>query len=154
MSAEKLSGSTFFIKRVFPVFWFGFLAMFVTIGLVSTTVDKKAFIPFLLMPLAMAVLGFFLFRALVWDLADEVSLLGDQLLVRKNGVEDRIRLADIMNVSVSQMTNPVRVSLRLRKIGKFGDEVVFMPRARVRFNPFARNPIAEKLISLVDRARL
>ncbi len=153
MTTERLSGATFFMKRVFPALWFGFLAFFVVGGVISARSDGKAFLPFVLMPLAMAIFGFVLFRKLIWDLADEVSLLGDQLLVRKNGVEERIRLADVMNISVTQMTNPVRISLRLRKKGKFGDEVVFMPRTNIRFNPFARNPIAEKLILLVDNAR-
>lgn len=153
MTIERLSGATFFLKRVFPALWFGFLAFFMAIGLVTTHADGKAWFPFVLIPLAMSMFGFVLFRKLIWDLADEVSLQGDQLHVRKNGIEDRVRLADIMNVSATQLTNPVRISLRLRKQGKFGDEIVFMPRTRIRFDPFARNPIAERLILLVDRAR-
>ncbi|NOT86806.1 MAG: hypothetical protein HOP03_01325 [Lysobacter sp.] len=153
MNGETLSGATFFIKRVLPVAWLGFLLIFMVIGLVSGPHEMVDALPFLLMPLIMAASGVFIFRKLVWDLADDVSLAGDALIVRKGGIEERIRLAEIMNVSVTQMTNPTRISLRLRKKCRLGDEVVFMPKSEFRFNPFARNMVGEKLILLVDRAR-
>jgi hypothetical protein len=153
MSGEKLSGATFFLKRIFPAIWFGFLALFVVMAFAADRHENKDSLSFLLMPLIMAVFGVFLFRKLVWDLVDDVSLTGDALIVRKGGIEERIRLADILNVSVTQMTNPTRISLRLRKKCWLGDEIVFMPKSEFRFNPFARNPTGEKLILLVDRAR-
>jgi hypothetical protein len=58
-----------------------------------------------------------------------------------------------MNVSISQFTNPRRLSLRLRTPGKFGDEIVFIPKSSFQLNPFARNPVAEKLIARVDQFR-
>ncbi len=153
MSSEKLSGATFFLKRIFPAIWLGFLALFVIMGFATGPHEKIDALPFLLMPLVMTAFGIFIFRKLVWDLADEVSLAGDTLIVRKGGIEERIRLADIMNVSVSQMTNPKRIALRLRKNCRLGDEIVFTPKSEFQFNPFARNKTAEKLILLVDRAR-
>ncbi len=152
MTTETLSsGSTFFMKRVFPVIWLGFLAVFVLMALLSGGFQDA--VPLIILPIIMAAFGILMFRKLVWDLADEVLLSGDGLIIRKSGQEERIRLADIMNVSVTQLTNPKRISLRLRKPGKFGDEVVFIPPKEFRFDFFARNKIAEKLIVLVDRAR-
>lgn len=153
MSGEKLSGATFFLERVFPAIWLGLLVFFVIIGFVSGPHETIDALPFLLMPVVMATFGVFIFKKLVWDLADEVSLAGDTLIVRKGGIEERIRLAEIMNVSVSQMTNPKRISLRLRKNCRLGDEIVFTPKSEFQFNPFARNKTAEKLILLVDLAR-
>ncbi|MFZ2754151.1 MAG: hypothetical protein WAZ48_11970 [Lysobacteraceae bacterium] len=153
MSGEKLSGATFFLKRVFPAIWLGFLMLFVIMGFVTGPHGKIDALPFLLMPVVMAAFGVFMFKKLVWDLADDVSLAGDALIVRKGDIEERIRLADIMNVSVTQMTNPTRISLRLRKKCRLGDEIVFMPKSEFRFNPFARNKVGEQLILLVDRAR-
>lgn len=153
MSGEKLSGGTFFLKRILPAIWIGFLLLFAIMAFVSGGDENEEPLPLLLMPVAMAAFGVFIFKKLVWDLADDVSLAGDALIVRKGGIEERIRLAEIMNVSVTQMTNPTRISLRLRKKCRLGDEIVFMPKSEFRFNPFARNKVGEKLILLVDRAR-
>jgi hypothetical protein len=146
------SRMTFFHKRVFPALWFGFVVLFAAVSVVARAWEKDPVI--LIAPLVMLVFGFFLFRALLWDLADEVRDGGSVLVVRKGAVEERIRLADIVNVSMSQFTNPRRLSLRLRNPGKLGDEITFIPgRSSLQFNPLARNPVAEALIKRVDAAR-
>ncbi len=67
----RISSSwTFLAKRVFPTFWFDFLALFVFVGFSTGTVAKD--VTFLIIPIVMAVFGFFIMRKLVWDLADEV----------------------------------------------------------------------------------
>jgi hypothetical protein len=149
------SRQTFFIKRIFPIAWLAFLGLFSIMPLVLPASGRSppSLIPFVLMPIAMAAFGAVLFRKLVWDLADEVGDGGDFLLVRKGSVEDRIRLADVMNVSTGFSTRPPRLTLRLRSPGKFGDEIAFIPVRQFTFNPFARNPIAEDLIRRVDAAR-
>jgi hypothetical protein len=101
----------------------------------------------------MGVFGFFLFRRLVWDLADEVLDAGDHLLVKRRGTEERISIANIMNVSVSSYVNPIRVSLRLVKPGKLGPVIAFTPQAPFTLNPFAKNRVAEDLIVRVHRER-
>jgi hypothetical protein len=150
------SKRTFFMKRLFPVLWFGILGISMASALISTSFAKATIaqiVPFLVMPLVMTVFGAFLFRMLIWDLADEVSDGGDYLLVRKSGIEERVSLSEIINVGMSRATNPPRLSLRLRKPGKFGDEIVFIPVRNFTLNPFARNPVAEDLIRRVDLAR-
>jgi hypothetical protein len=144
--------STFFLKRVFPVLWFGILAA-VLAAMLFGVADGKA--PgFTAIPLlVIAPLGYFLIRKLVWDLADEVYDCGDTLLVRNAGVEDLIPLASVMNVSVTTLTNPPRVQLRLAVPSKLGTAVVFSPVVGLRFNPFKEIPIVEDLIVRVDRAR-
>jgi hypothetical protein len=145
------SGQTFFIKRIFPAFWFGFLALFLVIG-AATGVWRKEPV-FVIQPLLMAAFGFFLFRKLLWDLADEVRDGGNYLLVRRGSVEERIALASVMNVDSSQFTNPRRITLRLRSASKLGDQIVFIPKTSFQLNPFARNPVAEALILRIDRLR-
>lgn len=149
---EKISyGGTFFVKVVFPVFWFVFLTLFLLVGAVSGDWKQPMFV---LQPLLMMAFGYFLFRKLVWNLADEVRDGGSYLLVRKGSVEQRVPLANVMNVSMSQFTNPKRLTLRLRKPCEFGDEITFIPRLPfLQFNPFARNAIAENLMRRVDDAR-
>jgi len=159
MPTARISSGTFFIKRLFPAVWLGGVGLG-AIGAATAFFSGKDAnghplpILALIVPLLMLIFGFVLFRKFVWDLADEVEDRGDYLLVRKGGIEERVPLANIMNVNMSQFTKPPRLTLRLRKAGVFGDEIAFIPRRPVlRFNPFARNEIAENLMLRVDRAR-
>src|SRR5450432_334273 len=103
------SGSTFFLKRVFPALWLGIIASALVV-MIGTGAAQK--VPAALVgPVFMLVLGFFIFRKLLWDLADEVRDGGDFLVVRRGSIEERIALADISNVSMTQLVNPQRLSL-------------------------------------------
>ena len=73
--------------------------------------------------------------------------------MRKGDVEERVPLANIMNVSASVAMNPPRITLRLVRPGKFGAEIAFSPVRTFTLNPFARNPVAEDLMLRVDQAR-
>jgi hypothetical protein len=148
------SGQTFFLKRIFPAIWLvmvlGTGSVMVLAGLANRHIEPIALIG----PVFMLVIFAILYRKLIRDLADEVRDGGSFLLVRRGGVEDRVQLSNVMNVSMSQFTNPPRLSLRLRTPCKFGDEVVFVPKMpRFQFNKFARNAVAEDLIKRVDSAR-
>jgi hypothetical protein len=145
------SKTTFLHKRVFPVFWFGFLAVFVAVALIAGPGDRWQSLLFLIVPIFMAVFGYVIMKKLVFDLVDEVWDDGSALVVRNRGQEDRIALSDIMNVSYSPLINPQRVTLMLRKPSIFGSEVSFS--APVRFVPFAKSPLVEDLIRRVDAAR-
>ncbi len=141
----KVSESAFFYKRVFPAFWFGFLSLF-AIGIAFA---KPIFV---IHPLVMMTFGYFLFRKLVWDLADEVLDGGTYLLMRKGEVMVRIELRDVMNVNFNQLSNPRRVALKLRTPNELGDKIVFIPM-RSTLNPFARNAFVDELVLRVDAAR-
>jgi len=145
------SNSLFFTKNIFPVMWFGILG-FVLLSMITTKLYEKAPIA-LIAPCFMAVFGYFLMKKLVWDLVDEVYDCGDYLLI-KNGEDDiQVPLSEIINVSASVLVNPPRVTLRLAKPGKLGDEISFSPIKRFTLNPFARNEIVDNLIVRVDQAR-
>ena len=147
------AGSTFLVKRVFPVAYIGFLALFLLQVSIAVPEHPSDMIPFVAIPLVLLAVGVSLFRKFVWDLADEVHDAGDVLLVRKNGIEERVRLDNVMNVSVAMMANPPRVTLRLATPGRLGREISFIPLTAFRFNPFARIEVAEDLIERVDAAR-
>jgi hypothetical protein len=104
---------TFFYKKAFPLFWFGFLAVFLATSLYGEAFEESPL--FLIVPSVLAVFGFFLFRKLVWNLADEVFDGGDFLLIKYRGYEERVPLSNVMNVSASTNMNPPRISLRLVK---------------------------------------
>ena len=146
------SKRTWFLKKAFPVLWFGILAVTLAVGLFAGM--QRVDLAFFAVPLLMAVVGFVVMRKFVWDLADEVFDCGDALLVRKGDREERISLSNIINVSMTVAVNPPRLTLRLDKPGRFGNEVVFSPETRFGLNPFAKNRIAEDLIVRADRARV
>ena len=150
---RRLSSRGIFIgKVIFPLFWFGFLGVFLVIVITQGAYHKSPV--FLIQPLLMAGIGYVLMRKLIWNLADEVLDGGDFLLVRKGRITERVPLANIINVSASIMTNPPHITLRLAQPGSLGSEITFTPQsAFLRLNPFARNPIAEELIVRVDAAR-
>ncbi|MFC4528892.1 hypothetical protein ISN76_17835 [Dyella halodurans] len=154
---QRLSSpSTFFYKRVFPVFWFGFLGIFlltsVGLGRAPQRVDVT---PFLIGPAVMAVFGFVLMRKLVFDLVDEVWLEGDYLLIKSRGESSRIPLRDVINVNATSMTNPRRVTLMLRtESARWGKEITFMPNSpRGIFSAFKSDPVAADLIQRIDALR-
>src|SRR5262245_1550488 len=120
------SRATFYYKRIFPIVWFGLVAMFIVGVLVSGSITEQ-YPPFLFLaiPVGMAAVGYFIMRALVFDLVDEVLDDGDALIVRNGGQESRVPLSDIMNVGYSAMVNPPRVTLLLRQPGLFGPKINF-----------------------------
>jgi len=149
------SKATFYYKRVFPVLFLGILVLFATLGSVATWRGGNAhFLPFVLISAFMAIMMFRIFRKLVFDLADEVWDAGDALVVRNRGQEERIALAEIMNVNYSPLVNPPRVTLSLRRPTVFGDQISFCAPLRLTLTPFSTtNPLIEELIRRIDAAR-
>ena len=145
------SGNTRFYKKVFPVIWFGILTVFLIATVSTGPLEESTML--LLMPLAMGVFGFFVFKNLFWDLVDEVYDCGESLLTRNRGLEETIPLSNIMNVSASTQMTPPRVTLRLVVPSNFGTEIAFSPAKPFSINPCAKSEIVEDLIVRVDRAR-
>jgi len=150
---KKISSrNTFFMKKIFPVFWFGFIAVFMALTLHFPAPGQARWV-LLIVPCVMTLVGLVIFRQLVWDLMDEVHDAGDFLVVRNRGEEETVRLADIMNVSATTAVNPPRITLRLARPGRFGAEIAFSPTRKFSLNPFAKNEVAEDLMVRVDAAR-
>ena len=104
-------------------------------------------------PLAVAVIFYVVLRRLVFDLADEVVDEGDALRVRFGDEEERIPLAEIINLSYAGITNPPRLTLTLRTAGRFGREITFSPQQSFLSPLFRPNPLVKDLIERVDAAR-
>ena len=145
------SQMTRFYNYVFPVIWVGILAVIVVTAVTSGAAVKTPFI--LLVPCLMVIFGLFIFKRLIWDLADVIQDGGDFLLVKYRGYEERIPLTNIMNVNASTNMNPPRITLRLVRPGPFGSEIAFFPIRPFSLNPFAKNPIAEDLMVRVHNAQ-
>ena len=147
------SRATFWYKRVFPIIWFGLLALFIAVGVFTSTLNGgMQQLPFIIIPVVMVLIGYVIMKKFVFDLVDEVWDDGAALIVRDKGREDRIALSNIMNISYSPLINPPRVTPMLRQPSNFGTEITFS--APVRFVPsFAKSPVIEDLIRRVDAAR-
>lgn len=156
---QRLSSKrTFFFKRVFPILWFGFLALFAVLVLVFPCQAGSAKcppFPFVIIPIIMAVFGGTLIRFLVAGLVDEVWDCGDHLLVISKGREQRIPLGSIINLSYAPMGSPPRATLTLREGNALGKKVAFIPQIRMTFSPrkLWNPPQIDELIERIDRAR-
>jgi hypothetical protein len=148
------SGMTFFYKRIFPIIWFGFLALFMAAPFVAPMIGGSISgspMAILIAPVMMIV-GYLLMKKMVFDLVDEVLDAGDALVIRNGQLKERVALSDIMNVGYSQFMNPPRVTLSLRNPSIFGDQVSFC--APVSLLPtFSTSPIIDELIKRIDAAR-
>jgi len=81
----------------------------------------------LFIPLGMMLFGFFLLKALCFDLMDEMYLHDGDILVRNRGEEDRFPLSNIASLYSSWITNPERITLILHQSCKFGPSITFSP---------------------------
>jgi hypothetical protein len=81
------SKMTFFYKRISPIIWFGLLSVFFLIGLL------KRDVPFLVVLVLMVIISYQFMKKQVSNLVDAVFDVGDALLVRSGGREERIALA-------------------------------------------------------------
>jgi hypothetical protein len=145
------SRTTFIYKRLFPVLWFGLLALAVINGLAGNRSGSGIAPSLVIVPVVMAIVGYFIMKKRLFDLADEVFDDGDALVLRFGKQQERIALENIMNVSYVTMFNPQRVTLTLRGAGRFGKEVSFSPLQS--FWPWARSPAINQLIERIDAAR-
>jgi hypothetical protein len=138
---------TWWYKKAFPLFWFGFLGLF-TIGWSFGVIQQKVPAPTLLLPLVMAAIGYVLMKWLLFPLVDEVWIDQNEIVVWNSGQEGRFPITNIINVEDSQFMNPERVTLTLKEPCALGSEIVFLPPLRLLH--FTRHPIAQELIQLAN----
>ncbi|MBU6474911.1 MAG: hypothetical protein KGL10_03340 [Alphaproteobacteria bacterium] len=145
------SKGTFFYKKIFPVVWFSFLAVFLAAGLFAKGPQAPPKALLLVIPVLMTGVGYLVMKNLIFDLLDEVWDDGDNLVLLNGGDRDTIRVSDIMNVSDTHMVNPPRITLLLRAPCRFGREISFSPPRGSMFSVFKKSPIAQDLIARVHK---
>ncbi|MGD8985752.1 MAG: hypothetical protein PVI53_17130 [Desulfobacteraceae bacterium] len=149
---KRLSSKTTFIyKKLFPLFWFGIVIIFICTGLLANIKGNGPGIIFILGAIGMGVFGHFFMKKFFLDLIDEVYDEGTNLLFRNNGMEFRVNLRDIKNVSYTTLVNPPRVTLSIRYQTEMGDELSFSPP--LSWIPFLKNKDIVRLIDRIDIAR-
>jgi len=149
------TGPNLFLKKVFPILWFGFLIFFVAQSWFAGAYDAQP--ATLLVPLAIGLVGLVFMKMIVWRLADEVYDCGDALLIKRGDEEERVALSDIVKVEYSIVSNPPRVTLYLGGTSRFGHRIGFTPDAPFSINPFTRfrfkHLMVEELRGRIERAR-
>ena len=142
----------FILKKLVPVLWVAMMAVLLYWLLTDPSFELDSRIGLVILPFI--VVGVYFFYKANWILADRVVDNGDHLLVRRGARELRIPFSEVLNVGYAAGSQaPFRLSLRLRRVGDMGDEVIFIPLQRLRWNVFARNDVVESLIYKVDAAR-
>lgn len=155
---KKISSDfTWVHKRLVPVFWFGGFGSLLLVMSVSGLLQEdwppdgqsSDSLEGLVFPMVMLAGGYVGFRLFVWDLMDEVYDDTDSLLLRNAGEYDRVSLSDVLDVTFVSSWRPRRIALRLARPSRFGSVVSFRPALGFTLKPFARNRIAEDLLSRV-----
>lgn len=153
--AERISSDwTVFYKHIFLPFWYCLAALMLVL-LISVR-EKSPRVPLIaiVVPIVAMTLGYFLFRKLLTDLTDEVWDNGDELIVVNDGHVEHLPFANVINVSYSGLTNPKRVTLNLRKAGRWGERIVFVPAISLAwFISPTRSSLVDDLIRRADEAR-
>jgi hypothetical protein len=82
-------------------------------------------LPALIVPVGLAVFGYLIMRAFVFNVVDEVYLNENEIIVRNSGEEDRFSVSNVLSVYRDVMINGEPITLTLREPSKFGREIVF-----------------------------
>jgi hypothetical protein len=146
------SNSLYIFRTVFPALWFGHLAFFFALVLMTGGWRDGGAI-FLILPAALAVGGYLMMKFMVWDLVDEVWDAGDHLVARQGGKAERVELADILWVRASRLMRPARITLELSPSARPGGKIAFMPRLPASYVPASGFALAQDLAERVERAR-
>jgi len=104
-------------------------------------------------PVLMLCVVSLVFYVIFHGLVDEVWDDGDALVIKNKGQQIRVPLAEIINVSYSQLSNPPRVTLMLRNLTLLGREISFVPVRTYAWGFFPKNEVMDELIQRVDAAR-
>lgn len=83
----------------------------------------------------------------------DVWIERDELIVVRRGLEERIPLAAVEDVTQSWFHNPKQIKLRIRPGSASRDTVVFLAPMRMFVLPFSDEPVTRMLRRLVDQAR-
>jgi hypothetical protein len=139
---------TYFYKRVFPALWFGAIAL--TVAAVVVASGQLPPLPFLIVPGAIALFGYFVMDKLVFDLVDEVLDDKEALIIKNGRAHERVDLRDVVGVGFMRFANPPRITLHLRKKTSLGSRVSFCAPMRIALH--SASPIAKELAERIDRS--
>jgi len=97
--------------------------------------------------------GYFLWKARLHRLADEVIDGDDHLKVRRGRTEEIIHFSKIAGVEVSTGVGIHRFTVRLREPTRLGLQIEFLPQASLWGNPSGLQRVAASLTERVNQAK-
>jgi hypothetical protein len=151
------SNTTWVGKKIVPAFLLLVLVMFLLLPILSKDGQRDwSPVSALALLLAVATTGAFWFvmwKKYVWTLADEVRDGGDHLVVTRGSEEERIELSQVASVSARLTSHSRRITLKLARPSRFGEEIRFAPKVPFSLKRSATREVADDLIARVDRAR-
>ena len=153
MDLKRISTPYYASYKLLPIMGIGFLAVVFVMLLMSGALTQAPL--FLAMPCVMAGIFYAFWKTHLSDLMDEVYDEGDFLLLKKNGEEDRVPIADIVSVdfSTNYDGSSPRITLTVRQPGKFGQMIAFAPPPEIHFSQPSNNAVADNLAARVQAAR-
>lgn len=148
------SRSTSFHKRWLPVLLAAYPVLVLSatvLGIAQAGRVTPTDIVFLVAACLVLAVGYRLFRSFSCRVVDEVVDDGASLIIRNNGIDERVSLANVEAVLDGPVVRPVLITLRLGLPCRFGREVTFMPRYRFTWNDL--HPLVDELRTRVAAAK-
>jgi len=142
---NKISGSPFIFKFLFPAIWLGIIFS------ILITSSKSNFLENVGLAIFIFVFGFFFFKYSSWDLADSVYDQKESLLFKKGKKEQVVKIKDITGIDNVIFGYPERIIVNSRIEGSIGKKLVFSPPLRIKF--FNQSPVIKELINRVENAK-
>jgi hypothetical protein len=143
-------------KHLFPLSGFVVLSILVLaiaifeILLPSSEIDWVYVISTLFVGLAISSFWFVIHKKLTWDVADEVWDCGDDLLIPRNGVEERIPFTRISYGKGISSCYPPIVTLTFDKPTIFARQIRFYPISPLGFIPLRKETVSKDLINRIS----
>ncbi|MGC1522604.1 MAG: hypothetical protein WA803_13760 [Steroidobacteraceae bacterium] len=97
--------------------------------------------------------SYFLWKARLHRLADEVVDCEDRLKVRRGRKEENVQFSNITVVEVSTGGGIQRFTVHLREPTRLGPQIEFLPQARLWGNPSSLQRVAATLTERANQAR-
>ncbi len=142
---NKISGSSFIFKFLFPAIWLG-IVLSILISSSKTNLLENIGVAIFIF-----VFGFFFFKYSSWDLADSVYDKGNSLLFKKGKHEQIVKIKDIIRIDNVIFGYPERIIVNSSIDGPIGKKLVFSPPLRIKF--FNQSPVIKELINRIESAK-
>ncbi len=151
---EQLSSpSTAWTKRLWGLGPVAISAFAVAPSVMDGTFRRSLGSSLVALALLVCVWAFFIAKARIFNLADEVLDGGDHLQIRRLWVKGTVPLASVLGVEASTFSGIERVILRLAAPSALGARVEFVPKRAPGPRAAGTHPVADDLAARAQRAR-
>lgn len=125
---QKISSEgTYFYKRIFPTFFFGFLLLLLTIVVFngSEINPKSTYALLIVIPIFMIVIGFLIFKSSTFIIVDEVFDFSDYLLIKQSDNKIQVKLIQIQDIEYIS-GRQLKLIFHLKEECSLGMKIIFI----------------------------